>query len=231
MKELEDATEYLNNKKEELIEAKKIAEVKNEELRKELAAKEEIAAKRLQAKLNRDKNVEVKELIAQEETAIQHNQELIGKLEEEKKKYEGLLDEKLEIDEKLLQATRDLEDTKAKLAAQEVFIGELRAKIDAQAKITEDLNAKTEEEKKVNKVEEERFRKLAQTNAALKAKLEFIQSKYDFTTNVKVLNTDDFNSLMNSNNTVSLRPNPSPLGQRDDDQLPGPFNHDQDGNR
>jgi len=60
----------LNNKKEELIESKKIAEVKNEELRKELAAKEEIAAKRLQAKLNRDKNVEVKELIAQEETAI-----------------------------------------------------------------------------------------------------------------------------------------------------------------
>jgi hypothetical protein len=41
-------------------------------------------------------------------------------------------------------------------------------------------------------------------NAALKAKLEFIQSKYDFTTNVKVLNTDDFNSLMNSNNTVRI---------------------------
>lgn len=175
--------------------------------------------------------MEVKELIAQEETAIQHNQELIGKLEEEKKKYEGLLDEKLEIDEKLLQATRDLEDTKAKLAAQEIFIGELRAKIDAQSKITEDLNAKTEEEKKVNKVEEERFRKLAQTNAALKAKLEFIQSKYDFTTNVKVLNTDDFNSLMNSNNTVSFALTLLPIGQRDNDQLPGPFNHDQDGNR
>lgn len=82
----------------------------------------------------------------------------------------------------------------------------------------------------MNKVEEERFRKLAQTNAALKAKLEFIQSKYDFTTNVKVLNTDDFNSLMNSNNTVSPI-NPNPSGQRDHDQLPGPSNHDQDGNR
>lgn len=64
MKEFEDVTEYLNNKKDELLETKKIAEIKNEELRKELAAKEEIAAKRLQAKLNRDKNVEVKELIA-----------------------------------------------------------------------------------------------------------------------------------------------------------------------
>lgn len=64
MKELEDATEFLNDKKEELIEQKKIADIKNEDLKKEHAAKEEIAAKRLQAKLNRDKNVEVKELIA-----------------------------------------------------------------------------------------------------------------------------------------------------------------------
>ena len=64
MKELEDATEYLNDKKDELIDARKTAEIKNEELKKELAAKEEIAAKRLQAKLNRDKNADVKELIA-----------------------------------------------------------------------------------------------------------------------------------------------------------------------
>jgi hypothetical protein len=73
VKELEDTTEYLNCKKDELIEQKKMAEIKNDELRKELTAKEDIAAKRLQAKLNRDKNVDVKELIAQEETAIQHN--------------------------------------------------------------------------------------------------------------------------------------------------------------
>ena len=64
VKELEDATEYLNDKKEELIEQKKAADIKNEELKKELAAKEEIAAKRLWAKLNRDKNADVKELIA-----------------------------------------------------------------------------------------------------------------------------------------------------------------------
>jgi hypothetical protein len=37
----------LNDKKEELIELKKSADIKNEELKKELAAKEEIAAKRL----------------------------------------------------------------------------------------------------------------------------------------------------------------------------------------
>lgn len=203
VKELEDVTEYLNNKKDELLEQRKLAEIKNEELRKELVAKEDIAAKRLQAKLNRDKNVEVKELIAQEETAVQHNQELIGKLDEEKKKYEGLLDEKLEIDEHLRVATKDMEETKAKLADQDAFITDLKAKIEVQTKTTEELNTKTEEERKVNKLEEERFRKLGQMNAALRAKLEFIQSKYDFTTNIKVLNTDDFNSLVSTNNIVN----------------------------
>ena len=64
VKEYEDVTEYLNAKKDDLLELKKIGEVKNEELKKLHLANEEINAKRLQAKLNRDKNVEVKELIA-----------------------------------------------------------------------------------------------------------------------------------------------------------------------
>jgi len=98
-----------------LLELKKIGEVKNEEIKKALIASEDIEAKRIQNKLNRDKNVEVKELIAKEETAVQHNQELIGKLDEEKKKYEGLLDEKLEIDELLTIATKQFEETKLKL--------------------------------------------------------------------------------------------------------------------
>jgi hypothetical protein len=64
VKELEDVTDMLNSKKDELIEAKKLAEIKNEELKKEAATKDELAQKRIQTKLNRDKNVEVKELIA-----------------------------------------------------------------------------------------------------------------------------------------------------------------------
>ena len=60
-------------------------------------------------------------------------------------------------------------------------------------------------EKELNKIEEERYRKLSQFNAALKAKLEFIKNKYDFTSNVKVLSTDDFKSLISSNNTVSYK--------------------------
>ena len=41
-------------------------------------------------------------------------------------------------------------------------------------------------------------------NAALKAKLRFMQTKYDFTTNVNGLNADDFKSLMTSNDMVSI---------------------------
>jgi hypothetical protein len=82
--------------------------------------------------LNRDKNVEVKELIAQEETATQHNAELQQKLEEEKKKYEGLLDEKLEIDEKLANTQKSLDFYKAKIDDQNELINKLKAEIDKQ---------------------------------------------------------------------------------------------------
>lgn len=59
-----------------------------------------------------------------------------------------------------------------------------------------------EAEKKVNKEGDERNRKLAQVNAALKAKLQFIESKYDFTSNVNMLKSDDFKQLVNSNDLV-----------------------------
>lgn len=84
------------------------------------------------------------------------------------------------------------------------MITDLRTKIEAQTKVTDELTHRIDEEKKINKVEEERFRKLAQMNAALHAKLEFIQSKYDFTTNVNHLNSDDFKSLMNTNEMVRI---------------------------
>ena len=68
--------------------------------------------------------------MAQEETAIQHNQELIGKLDEEKKKYETLLDEKLEIDERLIISTKAFEETKEKLKGQSEIIATLKAQIE-----------------------------------------------------------------------------------------------------
>lgn len=60
-----------------MIEEKKRAELKNEELVRELKAKEEINEKKMQAKLARDKNATWKELIAKQETSQQYNNELL----------------------------------------------------------------------------------------------------------------------------------------------------------
>ena len=75
--------------------------------------------------------------------------------------------------------------------------------IEIKGREVENLTNGVDEARKVNKIEDERFRKLSHTNAALKAKLQFINTKYDFTSNVKGLSTDDFKQLIASNDVVS----------------------------
>ena len=98
--------------KEELLGTKKEAEIKNEALRKELLAKQEIEGKKLQASLNKNKTVEIKELIAQEETVKEHNITLEKKVEDERKKYDGLLDEWMDLDEQFRRKTTLFEGVK-----------------------------------------------------------------------------------------------------------------------
>lgn len=68
IKEMADGTEYLQEKKEVLDAEKKETDERNEDLEKQLRAKEEANLKRLLAKLQRDKNPEIKDLIAKEES-------------------------------------------------------------------------------------------------------------------------------------------------------------------
>jgi hypothetical protein len=44
---------------------------------------------------------------------------------------------------------------------------------------------KVEEDRKISNFEDEKLRKYSKANAALKAKLEFIESKYDYTSSAK----------------------------------------------
>jgi hypothetical protein len=60
-----------------------------------------------------------------------------------------------------------------------------------------------EEARKVNLFEEEKNRKYAKANAALKAKLDFIETKYDYTSSAKNMSLEDFKDLMNSNSNVN----------------------------
>lgn len=98
---LQDVTDSLNRRKEDLIGEKQDSEIKNEELRTQLKAQQDVAHKRLMAKLNRDKTQEIKELLIQQEALKEFNDNLTNKLTEEKEKFNKFSDEKITIDEKL----------------------------------------------------------------------------------------------------------------------------------
>lgn len=91
----------LNEKKAELTESKTEAEHHAEELRQQVKSQLDLADKRLQQRLNRDKDADTKELLAQEEMMQVNNADLEQKLGEEVRKYDQLLKDRLILDEKL----------------------------------------------------------------------------------------------------------------------------------
>lgn len=105
VKVLGEANDFLARRREELQEEKTEAEHKREDFRTSVKAQEDIAAKRLQNKLQRDKTQEAKELLTQEELIIIANEDLENKLKDEKKKFEDLLSGRQDIEEKLKRRT------------------------------------------------------------------------------------------------------------------------------
>jgi hypothetical protein len=101
VKELEIATDSLQEKKEELDEQKKITDDANEDLEKQLKAKEEANQKRLLAKIGRDKNPDIKDLEQKIEVQSESNEDFSNKFREEKEKLDQLLDETVQLTETL----------------------------------------------------------------------------------------------------------------------------------
>ena len=66
-----------------------------------MKAKEEANLKRLLAKLQRDKNPEIKDLIAKEESQMEINEDFSNKFREEREKHDTLLDELVQLRENL----------------------------------------------------------------------------------------------------------------------------------
>jgi len=60
-----------------------------------------------------------------------------------------------------------------------------------------------EEARKVNAVEKDKHNKYTKANAALKAKLEFIEAKYDYSSTAKAMSIEDFKELIQSNLNVN----------------------------
>ena len=114
-----------------------------------------------------------------------------------------LLDETTQLRERLKLTTEKYEATKAEIEIQSQHLKTLKETIDKQQT---DVNSKlkiVDEARKVNLFEEEKNRKYSKANAALKAKLDFIESKYDYTTSAKEMSVEDFKALISSNSNVN----------------------------
>lgn len=72
------------------------------------------------------------------------------------KKFDGLLDEKMDIQETLENSQKRFEELKLQIQSEDLLIKDLRAHLDKQGKIVEAVQHQVEEEKKVNRKEEER---------------------------------------------------------------------------
>ena len=203
IKELETATDYLQMTKEELDDQKKQTDEANEDLEKTLKGKEEANLKRLLAKITRDKNPDIKDLIQKEEAQMESNEDFSNKFREEKEKLDLLIDETVQLIETLRLAKEKFEITNEQIKVQTEELDKLKTLIDERQT---NVNAKlksVEEARKLNLFEEEKNRKYAKANAALKAKLDFIETKYDYTSSAKNMSLEDFKDLMQSNNNVN----------------------------
>ena len=125
-------TEEMNTKRDDLVEEKKMADNKNEELKTQLKAQEEIANKRLQNKLNREKSAEIKELLANEEMIKATNDDISNKFRAEKENYDQLMTSKMEIEEKLKRLNEDFSEDTRVVTDQDALLAELKKQIEAE---------------------------------------------------------------------------------------------------
>ena len=178
---LSEQTEWLTQKRDDLTEEKKLAEGKNEELKTQAKAQEEIANKRLQNQLNRNKSAEIKELLANEEMVKATNDDLKNKLRNEKENYDNLLTDKMMKEEQLLRLREELKIDTAVVDEQDLLLAELKKQIEAEQidvdALQEDVDAATI----VNKKEDERNRRVHVDHTSHTAKIIFIEDNYEGT--------------------------------------------------
>lgn len=82
------------------------------------------------AKLQRDKNPEVKDLIAKEESQQELNEDLNNKFREEFEKHNHLLDELTSLRETLKITQDKFKETEAKIAEQTDQLAKIRSEIE-----------------------------------------------------------------------------------------------------
>ena len=155
------------------------------------------------AKITREKNQVIRELVQKEDNQGDQNEEFSRKFTEEYGKLDDLLDGLTHLHEQMRLALEKYKITTEKVADQKQMLAELKATIDTKQANVDDTLEKVKEERKINLEEEERNRKLQKANTALKAKLEFIETRYDYTSSAKNMSVQDFKELIESNLNVN----------------------------
>ena len=186
-----------------MAEEKKAADSKNEELKTQLKAKEEIENKRLQSKLNREKSAEYKELLANEEMIKASNEDIQNKLRAEKETYDNLLSDKIRLTETFVRLEEEFKIDTTVVQEQDAQLAELKKLIEAEQAEVDKLEESVAQSNKVKKVEEDRHRREQQEYTALTAKMEFIEANYDYTTTPEEMQVHFFTDLKKSNEDVN----------------------------
>ena len=137
------------------------------------------------------------------EDNTENNEEFAKKLREETEKHDMFLDEIVGVKETFRLTKLQFEETQAKIEEQDKELAQLKDTIDEKQEKVNKALKQVEADRKINIFEEEKNRKYSKANAALRAKLDFIESKYDYTSSAKTLSIEDFKELMESNVKVN----------------------------
>lgn len=131
------------------------------------------------------------------------NEDFTNKLRTEVEKTDTLLEEKLTMDEE--KRLGGIEKTKlgATIEEQNQKLGAIKAEIDEKQKIVDEKLKRVTQMRTDNTKEQDKNNRNKKNYAALIAKLEFIESKYDYSSQAKGLRIEDFKDLQMSNLNVN----------------------------
>lgn len=94
-------------------------------------------------------------------------------------------------------------ETKENILAQDEVIKKLQIEIQGQEVEVKAKSKVVNEAKNINTIEQEKNNRYKKANAALKAKLTFIEDNYDYSSKAKALSLSDFKDIIDSNQNVN----------------------------
>ena len=130
-----------------------------EEMARQQLAKDETNQKRIQAKLQKDKNPHMKELLQRVDDISESNEEFQKKLREESEKYDALKDELISRKETLRLACEKNTETEDRLSVQAEELNGMRNDIKTKQVGVDEQVTSVEDMRKTNLFEEEKNRK------------------------------------------------------------------------